>query len=526
MKKLQILLFLTLLPVLTWGQQKEFLMNLPEGEELDLDNSRILPTATGADYEITTQTDDYSGTYFLYTRSVSKKPVAVDLRPGEFITTGKEGGKKYFRVNTTGKKYGPYEEITARYDEEKQVLYAYSYTKEGKGYFEDLVNNKSYGPIEGGGLWYIDDKNLVYSYTETNSETTKKEAFLIENGKKSTPYAQVTYKKSTSATNPALIIYKQNGKYYVSLKQHKDIAFATYPIVKEIKNGWVVEGKTDPSAKDKSIYMPDGRKLENSDKLKHLINYDGEILKFEYLAGGGSHAAYKVYFNDQEIGTYAMKKSYRSDLQTSDFFNHILMKVDVTATNWSMAYEDVSYLYSSSKGLIGPFTKDEIRKTYFFAGGYASVKADSTLEMNGKKVLDNIIMTDFRGYPDWWAFQQRGDYVYPFKNGKEIPVSELPKERNHYNTTDKPVIKVRRGDEYFLRVKGSDTLLGPVRKFDPFTISEDGKHYAVVNSVNDYVVVDGKQMTKGFNIVFNAELNAFHWLDQVEQKIYLYTYQL
>jgi hypothetical protein len=147
--------------------------------------------------------------------------------------------------------------------------------------------------------------------------------------------------------------------------------------------------------------------------------------------------------------------------------------------------------------------------------------------MNGKKVLENIIMTDFRGYPEnWWAFQQRGDYVYPFRNGKEIPVSALPKELNHYNTTSKPVIKVRRGDEYFLRVQGSETLLGPVRKYDPFTISADGKHYAVVNSTNDYVVVDGKQLTKGFNIVFNKKLNAFHWLDQVAQKIYLYTYKL
>jgi hypothetical protein len=526
MKKLQILLFLTLLPVLAWGQQKEFLMNLPAGEELDLDNSIILPTTTGADYEITTQTDDYSGTYFLYTRSVSKKPIAVDTRLGEFITTGKEGGQHYFRVNTTGKKYGPYKEIKARYNEEKKVLYAYSYTKDGKSYFEDLVNNKSYGPIDGGDLWYIDEKNLVYSYTEINSKTTKKETYLIENGKKSGPYEQVVYQKSVSATSPDLVIYKQNGKYFVRLKQYSDIAFASYPSVTEIKNGWVVEGKTDPSAKDKLIYLPDGRKLASSQNIKHLVNYNGEILKFEHLAGKGSHAAYKVYFKDKEIGTFAMKKSYRSDLKSTDFFNHILMKVDVTENNWSMAYEDVSYMYSSSKGLIGPFTKDEIRKTYYFSGGYASIKADSTLEMNGKKVLDNIIMTDFRDYPDWWAFQHRGDYVYPFRNGKEIPVSELPEKRNHYNTTDKPVIKVRRGDEYFLRVKGSEKLLGPVRKYDPFTISDDGKHYAVVNSQNDYVVVDGKQLTKGFNIVFNQHLNAFHWLDQVGDKIYLYTYKL
>lgn len=526
MKKLRFILLLTLFPALAWGQQKEFLFNLPEGQELDSDNSTIIPTPTGANYAIITQTDDYSGTYFRYTRSINKEPVGVDLRIGDFITTGKEGGKKYFRVNTTGKKFGPYDEIIARYDEDKEVLYGYSYTKEGKNYFVDLVNNKSYGPFDGGGLWYIDEKNIIYSYMEVNSETSKKKTFLVENGKKSGPYEQVFYRRPTSATTPALIIYKEDGKYFVGLKQYSAVAFASYPTVTEIKTGWVIEGKTDRASKDMSIYMPDGRKLDNTEKIKHLFNYNGEILKFEHLAGGGSHAAYKVSFKDQDIGTYAMKKSYRSDLATTDFFNHILLKVDVTETNWSMAYEDVSYMYSSSKGLIGPFTKDEVRKTYFFAGGYASIKEDSTLEMNGKKVLDDIIMTDFREYPEsWWAFQQRGDYVYPFKNGQEIPLAELPKKQNHYSTTDKPVIKVRRGDEYFLRVKGLDKLLGPVRKYDPFAISTDGKHYAVVNSQNDYVMVDGKQLTKGFNIVFNEKLNAFHWLDQVEQKIYLYTYK-
>lgn len=527
MKKLRLFLLLALLPMLVWGQQKEYLLTISAGEELDIDNSLILPTTTGAEYTITTQTDDYSGTYFQYTSPNNKEPVGVDLRIGDFITTGKEGGKKYFRVNTTGKKYGPYDEINARYHEQQQVLYGYSYSNEGKNYFEDLVNNKSYGPLDGGGLWYIDEKNIIYSYTEMNSETSKKETFLVANVKKSGPYEQVVYRRPTSATTPAIIIFKENGKYYINLKQYSDIAFASYPNVTEIKTGWVIEGKMDRASKDISVYLPDGRNLINTEKIKHLYNYNGEILKFEHQAGGGSHAAYKVSFKDQEIGTFAMKKSNRSDLVTSDFFNHILMKVDINETNWSMAYEDVSYMYSSSKGLIGPLTKDEVRKTYYFAGGYASIREDSTLVMNGKKVLDDIIMIDFREYPEsWWAFQQRGDYVYPFKNGKEIPVADLPKKHSYYNTIAKPVIKVRRGDEYFLRVQGSDDLLGPVRKYDPFAISTDGKHYAVVNGQNDYVVVDGKQLTKGFNIVFNEELNAFHWLDQVEQKIYLYTYKL
>ncbi|TFH28057.1 MAG: hypothetical protein E4H10_01740 [Bacteroidia bacterium] len=525
MKNITILLLLTLWPAFALAQEKEHLLTLHEGEMLDTDNTTVQPTSSGADYVITTQYD-YDGKYYRYTRSVKGESVGVDIRLGEFITTGKEDGKEYFRINATGKKYGPYESVSPRYDEKKQLLYGYSYEEDGNNYFVDQVNNKSYGPLDQGGLWHIDEKNLVYSYAETDNETGKLESFLIENGEKSGPYEQVSYRMPGTAATPPLIVYMENGKYYVKLQQYKGIAFGAYPIASEIRNGWVIEGAAERSDKVKWIYLPDGQKLESSQTVKHLVNYQGNVMKAEHVAGGGSDAAYKVSFKGKEIGTYAIKKSNRSDLSNSDFFDHFLIRVEVS-NNWPLAYRDENYLFSESRGLIGPLTQDEIRMTYFFPGGYATIKADSTLQMNGKNILEDVIMTDYRDYPEnWWAFQQRGDYVYPYRNGKEIPLTELPEQYRYYNTEDKPLVKVKRGDEYFIRVKGLDKLLGPIDKYDAFTVSGDGKHYAVVRGIDDFVAVDGKVVTKGFNIVYNEKLNAFHWFDQEGQKIYLYTYKL
>jgi hypothetical protein len=148
------------------------------------------------------------------------------------------------------------------------------------------------------------------------------------------------------------------------------------------------------------------------------------------------------------------------------------------------------------------------------------------LQINGKSVLTRVIWADFRDYPLWWAFQQRGDYVYPFKNGTEVPVDEVPERLSYFNTIEKEVIKVQRGDQFFLRIKGSDELLGPVGQFDPYLITPDRKYYAFVRGEDEFVVINGTPVAQGLKVIFNEKLRTFHWFMLEGQNVYMYTHKV
>ena len=517
MKKIALSILLAL-PFLAFSQQKDYILTLQEDEYLSTDGSQIIGTATGYEWKVVTEDDNRH--YHQYLKGKERTPAEVDLRIGSFITTGTENGLKYFKVNTTGKKYGPYEGINAYADDKKQVLYAYQYVNEGKTYFVDLRNDKTYGPFDKGGLWHIDKENMVYSYNEGE------DLYLNENGKKYGPYQQVSYKVPAIASIKPLITYKKDNKYYVNAPQCQGIAFGRYPMPSEQCDGWLIEGAAENLAKVKWLYLPDGRKLEFSDKIKHIINFNGEVLKSVHEAGGGSYAAFKVSYNDKALGTYCLKKTNRQNIARTDFFNYSLMGVTINSPNSSFGKQEENYFYSPTQGMVGPLTKEEARYAYFYTGGYANLSKDSILFVNGKKTLTDIAFATFRTEPDWYAFQQRGDYLYPYKNGKEVAVSDLPKHLQYFDTEDKSVIRVQRGDEFFIRVKGKDKLLGPVEKFDQYVVSADGNHYALVRGRDDIVEVDGAPLGKGMSVSYNAELNAFHWWNTEGKKVYVYTKKL
>ena len=518
-------LLILFLPILALAQTKALLLTIPEDEYVDSDNTKIISTATGADYIVMTY-DDYQK-YFKYTKTEKRKPFAVDIWEDEVIISGKENGLKYFKAKSTGVKYGPYTEISALYNLEKKVLYGYSYFQDGKSYFFDLLNKKKYGPFEGGGLWYMDDKNLVYSYSENT--TTGKAVYLIDNGNKLGPYEQVSYRRAETGKASPIIIYKKSNQYYVNQDPWKSVGFASYPSFATLQNGWAIEGTEVAGSKDKWIFLPNGKKVENFEKVKHSVNSKQQALRMDYVAGGGSDAAYKVTYEGKEIGTFAIKKSMRSDIVLNDFFDHLFTKVEIRQNNWSLAYRDVNYFFSPTHGLVGPFTAADVSKTYFIADGYATITADSTLNINGKMALDNVIAPDFSQYPDtWWALQQKGDYAYPFKNGIEASLGELPVKLRHFHTIDKPVVKVRRpNNTYFLLITSTKKLLGPVSQYSESLTSNDYKHYIAVADESQNVVVDGKVVGRfGFNLTYNDKLHAFHWLATTGQQLFLYSYKL
>jgi len=517
MKKIASLILLAL-PFLAFAQQKDFIVTLQADEYLSSDNSQIIGTPYGYEWKVVTE-DDFRH-YHQYLKDAKRTPAEVDLRIGSFITTGTEDGLKYFKVNTTGKKYGPYQEINAYADDKKQILYAYQYVKEGKTYFVDLRNDKTYGPFDKGGLWHIDEKNMVYSYNEGA------DIYLMENGKRLGPYQQVSYRVPEFAEIKPLITYKKDNKFYVKAPQCNGIAFGRHPVASELKDGWLIEGSEEILSKVKWLYLPDGRKLDFSDKTKHIVNFNGEVLKAVHEAGRGSYAAYKVSYKNKELGTYCIKKNYRQGIVHTDFFNYSLMGVTINSSTSSFGKQEENYYYSPSKGMVGPLTKNEARYVFFFSGGYANISKDSTLFVNGKKTLEDISFAIFRDEPNWYAFQKRGDYLFPFINGKEVAVSDLPKDYQGFDTEDKFAIRVQRGDNFFIRVRGKDKLLGPVEKFDQFVVSTNGDHYAVVRGRDGMVEVDGKPLVKGLSVSYNAELNAFHWWNTEEKKVYVYTKKL
>ena len=504
---------------------KKILQTIPEDEYVDSDNTKIIPTATGADCRVVTYDDNQK--YYKYIGAGKKEPFAIDIWEDDVIISGKENGLKYFKAKATGQKYGPYPEIQARYDQTKKVLYGYSYYENDKSYFVDLINNKNYGPFEGGGVWFVDDKNLVYSYAETTP--TGKQVYLVENGNKLGPFEQVVYRRPELGKASPIIVTKKDNKFYVNQDPWKSTAFATYPsMLTEMPTGWAIESTEVAGSKDKWIYLPNGKKVENNEKLKHAFNSKGQVLKLEFAGGGGSDAAYKVTFDGKEIGLFALRKSTRSDLINSDIFDHQLMKVDLK-NNYALAYRDVNFYFSASRGLVGPFTEKDLPKIHFIKDGYAAIKADSTLEINGKRTLDDVIAVDFSGYPEtWFALQQRGDYAIPFKNGVEATLADIPEKYRFFHTQDKPLVKVKRkNNTYFLRVTATGKLLGPVSEYNESITSKDMKHFITVMDETENIIADGKVVGKaGFNLTYNDKLHAFHWLTQSGQQLNLHTYKL
>src|SRR5688572_17648312 len=111
MKKSSLIL-LMLVPALAIAQ-KTLVHTLKPDEELDPDHSKIIISPAGATHEIVTI---YNGKYLQNSKTVKGQPIVVDIREGEFVTSGYEDGKEFFRVETTGKKYGPLEGINPVYD--------------------------------------------------------------------------------------------------------------------------------------------------------------------------------------------------------------------------------------------------------------------------------------------------------------------------------------------------------------------------------------------------------------------------
>ena len=49
----------------------------------------------------------------------------------------------------------------------------------------------------------------------------------------------------------------------------------------------------------------------------------------------------------------------------------------------------------ASRGLVGPFTADELRYNYFAGPHHACIRADSTLQIDGKDVMKQVHMVHF-----------------------------------------------------------------------------------------------------------------------------------
>ncbi len=514
MKKLSLLLLL--MPIaLTFAQTKDYILTLQEQEYFNSDNSQINGTATGYDWKVVTE-DDYRH-HFEYTKGKNRTPAEIDHRIGSLITMGTYDGLKYLKDNSNGKKYGPYEKINPYTDKFKKKLFAYQYVDEGKTFFVDLREDKTYGPFDKGGLWFIDESNLVYSYNEGD------DLYLMENDKKHGPFQQVAYFTAKIGNSKPIMTFKKNDKFYTSAKQCQGMEFDKTIIVKELEEGWLVQETSKEDYYTKWLHLPDGQKLEHSKKKKHLVNFKGQVLRAEHEAGGGSHAAFKVYNSSELLGTFSLKETHREDIALTDFFSYQFSGVTINSPNSSFAKENENYYYSPTQGLVGPLSKDEAFYVYFYSGGFANIDKDSTLYLNGNKMLENIAFAIFRDGIDWYAFQQRGDYVYPFKNGIEVENSELPEKYQHFDTKDQFSIRVKRGSDYFIRVKGKDKLHGPLTKFDQYSVSDDGNHYAVARGRDGKVEVDGKIIGNGYKVSYNPEMNAFHWWWVEGRKVYIYT---
>ncbi len=497
--------------------QKEHIYTLRENESLGYRESKVLVKTNGVTYEFVTERKN-----LLYMHKKGKSPKAISRSPYGFIdVTYNEEGKITLKNTKTGKSYGPYESATPLYNRQKKELYAIKYWENNQQFL--LADNKIIGPYDN--IKYYFGNSKVTSYTFYKD----KQWFIYKNGEVSGPFEDCGYKRQ-NVDNPGIFSYKKDNKWYVMSPHFETLIFCESPHLHfNVKaNEWEVYGKLADEKNINYCIKQNGTKIESSFERFTVENTTNETLHFERIRGNKNSRSsnlYQVTYKDSIIGTFMPKHRVRSNSYETDYFGTSLVEAD-TSTRYTHALKDRNFLFSPSKGLVGPIPDRFIYSLMFFDNSCAFVNTrDSTLVVDNKVVADKVIAADYYDYPEaWWVLKAEGYVHQPYKNGKKVS-SGIPERLKNYNTPDKDFIVVKRENQYFLRPKNSNNLLGPVSRYSQYAVASDKTTYAEGGAGKNTIMINGKVISKGFNLTYNQYQDTFHWFSLDENnRLYLHTY--
>lgn len=517
------------------NQHSKVLINtLDKDEFIVRGETRIMLKTDGESYEYLTQKE---GKYRHYenSRILQILPFARFDRPVFYTYNEKENGEWVVYGKIGQKTIGPYKRLQFYYSDDKRTedLHGYMYeTAEGQ-FVVDRVANKTYGPFEDA-RWNHIDRKYLFILAKNGGKVT-----VIDRSKSYGPYEDAQFLYTGETFKGTTFIYQDKGVWRIQAPVSIDMSFTQKPDLRYAPDGsWQVCGIPVGSDGKQRIFLQNGTSYLHTAESQTLLYPGMPVLTIERSAGGiqpgftgrfDSNQSYTVKRGDEVLGEFYLDALYGQKIKNPDkiypiaFYRKVPEGISESKKEFCLLRVD--------KGFTNPIPI-KYRYTISWGGdGYAYVDVkEGTLYLNGEKqAYNNVELVDMSDYPENWLMAAKeGYYTTFYKNGKPDPAATLEKKSAYprFASRNRPYIFVTENDKSYAKAPQSAKLFGPVNPRSVITFSKNNAHYAEGDERNAQVLIDGKVIGSGYGLVYNANKNAFHWVEQQGQKLYLHTYEL
>ena len=462
-------------------------------------------------------------------------PYARFDRP-KYYTYGKYENAKYQYYGKIGQKeIGPYQQLSFLTSgiNANQALHGYYYVENDRSTFVDRETGKTYGPYDAISWPNINHEHLLFSYRKGNGW------FVVDRKGTYGPYDSVVPFFASTQPEGLAYTYKQKGVWRVHCKAGIDKAFTRKPALQFAEDGsWEVCGIATQSDGKQRIFLQDGTVYDQHSGIQSL-RFPGLPVLTAKGQGSVTYPGFRGQFNynelyilqrgDEVLGEFYVEYLYGKLIGKSDkIYPLVLYKKNPEGTAIN---RKEFFLLHTEKGLTSPIPGDARYKlsiggdTWAYVGG-----TERFLFLNGEQQSwSDVNMVDVSASPkNWYMAVKEGVYTNLYKNGKPDASAETENNYATYNfaTRNKPFVFVTENDKSYVKTPHSSKLYGPVNSRSIIAFSKNNAHYAEGDERAAQILIDGKVIGSGYGLVYNADKNAYHWVSQEGQKLYLHTYEL
>ncbi|HLP56618.1 MAG TPA: hypothetical protein VK151_16395 [Fluviicola sp.] len=516
-------------------QHSKVLINtLRANEGLVRGENRILVKTDGEQYEYLTRQDQVYR-HYENDRLLQVLPFARFDRPKYYTFSRYENSKNLVYGKIGQKEIGPYQQLYFFSSESgaNETLHGYYYTENDRRTVIDRVTGKTYGPFEAISWPVITKEHLLFSYK-------KQDQWYVADRKGTYgPYDSVVPLYASTQPEGLTYTYKEKGVWHVHCKAGIPNTFTRKPSLQFAEDGsWEVCGIATQSDGKQRIFLQNGTVYDQHQEAQTLrfpglpvltatgrsrIDYPDFRCQFDYSQ------TYTIKRGDEVLGEFGVEPLYGKLIGPSDkIYPLVFYKKSLQGAGPN---RKEFYLLHTEKGFVGPIPADARYKlsiggdTWAYFGG-----TERDLFLNGEQQSwSDVGLVDVSAAPkNWYMAVKAGDYVVLYRNGKPDASTETENRFANYNfpTHNKPFVMVTENDKSYVKTPHSTKLYGPVNPRSIIAFSKNNAHYAEGDERAAQILIDGKVIGSGYGLVYNANKNAYHWVSQVGQKLYLHTYEL
>lgn len=515
-------------------QHSKVLINtLRANESIVRGEARLLLRTNGEQYEYLTQ-ENQTYRHYENERLLQVLPYPRFDRPKYYTWVQYEKPRNRYYGKIGQKEIGPYQQLYffTSGTGTTEALHAYYYVENDRSTLIDRQTGKTYGPYEAISRPNIGGEHLLFSCRKENSW------YVVDRKGTYGPYDSVVPLYASSQPEGLTYTYKEKGVWRIHSKHEIPGTFTRKPSLQFAGDGsWEVCGVATQSDGKQRIFLQNGTVYDHHQETQTLrfpglpiltakghgnITYPDVRCQFEY------NETYTLQRGEEVLGEFYIEPLHGRLIGKSDkIYPLALYKKNPEGQPLRKEF----YLLHTEKGLTGPIPKDARYNLSIGGDTWAYLSGtERTLFLNGEQQSwSNVHMVDVSASPkNWYMAVKEGVYITLYKNGKPDASAETEDKFAPYNfsTRAKPFVIVSENDKSYAKTPHSTKLYGPVKSRSIIAFSKNNAHYAEGDERAAQILIDGKVIGSGYGLVYNADKNAYHWVSQEGQKLYLHTYEL